>query len=109
MVMEDRVSRLEGAYEQVDRRLGDLNQSVQSLRQEINDHREETRQSTESIRDEIKSQREETRQIADSLREEMRQNRAEANRRINLMLLLIGGIWATILGGFIALVLKLGA
>ena len=35
MTMEQRVSRLEGAYEQVDRRLSDLNGSVESLRSEI--------------------------------------------------------------------------
>ena len=31
----DRVSQLEGAYEQVDRRLGDLTNSVNGLRQEV--------------------------------------------------------------------------
>ena len=82
MVMEERVSRLEGAYEPVDRRLSDLHQSVQSLR-------EESRQSTES------------------LRQEMVQNRAEINSRINLLFLMVGGIWATIVGGLIALFLKL--
>lgn len=35
MALEERVSRLEGAYEQVDRRLDDLNQKVASLRSEI--------------------------------------------------------------------------
>ena len=109
--MEDRVSRLEGAYEQVDRRLSYLHQSVQSFR-------EETRQSTESLREEIKQNREEARQSAESLRQEMNQNREEAqqsveslrqevNTRINLLLLLIGGIWATMLAGVFALMLKL--
>lgn len=82
MVMEERVSRLEGAYEQVDRRLSDLHQSVQSLR-------EESRQSTKS------------------LRQEMVQNRAELNTRINLLFPMTGGIWATIVAGLIALFLKL--
>ena len=31
MAMEERVSRLEGAYEQVDRRLGDLSASMERL------------------------------------------------------------------------------
>ncbi len=31
MAMEERVSRLEGAYEQVDRRLGDLTASMERL------------------------------------------------------------------------------
>ena len=36
MTMEQRVSRLEGAYEQVDARLHDLGQSVESMRSEMN-------------------------------------------------------------------------
>ena len=99
MVMEDRVSRLEGVYEQVDRRLGDLNQSVQSLRQDINDHREETRRSYESLREDM-------RQSTESLREDMNQNRMETNTRINLLFLMIGGIWVTIVAGLIALLTK---
>ncbi len=34
--MPERVSKLEGAYEQVDQRLGDLTISVESLRTEMN-------------------------------------------------------------------------
>lgn len=33
--LEERVSRLEGAYEQVDRRLGDLNESINELRAQL--------------------------------------------------------------------------
>ena len=33
---QERLSRLEGAYEQVDQRLGDLTGSVESLRDEMN-------------------------------------------------------------------------
>ncbi len=32
---QERVSRLEGAYEQVDRRLDDVNRSIQSVRDEM--------------------------------------------------------------------------
>ncbi len=35
MAMEARVSRLEGAYEQVDRRLGDLTAAVEGVRVEM--------------------------------------------------------------------------
>ena len=35
MVLEERVSRLEGAYEQVDRRLSDLNTSMEALRTDL--------------------------------------------------------------------------
>ena len=34
--MPERVSKLEGAYEQVDQRLGELTSSVESLRTEMN-------------------------------------------------------------------------
>ena len=36
MALEQRVSRLEGAYEQVDRRLDELSRSIESLRAEMN-------------------------------------------------------------------------
>ena len=39
--MEERVSRLEGAYEQVDRRLGDLTAAVEGLRVEVDALRSE--------------------------------------------------------------------
>ena len=61
---EERLSRLEGAYEQVNERLGDLRTDVNRLAQG-----------------------------QDSLR--------------NTMLLLIGGVWATMVGGFIALFTRL--
>ena len=35
MTTEQRISRLEGAYEQVDKRLDDLNQSITGLRAEM--------------------------------------------------------------------------
>ena len=36
MVIEQRISRLEGAYEQVDRRLDEMHQSIIGLRVEMN-------------------------------------------------------------------------
>lgn len=36
MVIEQRISRLEGAYEQVDRRLDEMHQSINGLRAEMN-------------------------------------------------------------------------
>lgn len=41
MVLEQRISRLEGAYEQVDKRLDELNRSSESLRVEMNSLRTE--------------------------------------------------------------------
>ena len=41
MVIEQRISRLEGAYEQVDRRLDEMHQSINGLRAEMNSRLEE--------------------------------------------------------------------
>ena len=41
MVIEQRISRLEGAYEQVDRRLDEMHQSIIGLRAEMNGLRAE--------------------------------------------------------------------
>ncbi len=41
MALEQRVSRLEGAYEQVDLRLDELSRSIESLRTEMNGLRAE--------------------------------------------------------------------
>ncbi len=70
------MSRLEGAYEQVDRRLDDLNQNVTSLREEM--------------RIEISSLRTETSGL-----------RTEVNSRFNNLYVLIGGLWATVVAGFV--------
>jgi hypothetical protein len=78
LVLEERVSRLEGAYEQVGRRLDDLNQNVASLRAEM--------------RTEI-----------GGLRADMNGLRAEVNGRLNNLYVLIGGLWATMVAGFVAL------
>ena len=68
---EERLSRLEGAYEQVSERLGDLRSDVNTLREEM-------RLGLESLRADIRSFR-------------------------GNMLLLMGGVWTTMIGGFIAM------
>ena len=73
--LEQRVSRLEGAYEQVNERMGDLTQRLESLRAETN-------QGFASIR-------------------------ADLNSRFNILLVLIGALWATTVAGFIALFTRL--
>ena len=60
--MEERVSRLEGAYEQVDQRLGVLSSEISGLRSEM-------------------------------------------NARFNNMYMLMGGLWATMVAGIVAMVL----
>ena len=69
MALEQRVSRLEGAYEQGDWRMEDLSRSIESLRADTN-----------------------------SMRSEM-------NSRFNNLYVLMGGMWATMVAGFVALVL----
>ena len=76
MAWEQRVGRLEGAYEQVNRRLEDLGRSVEPLRGDMN-----------------------------GLRNEMNSLRGEMNSRLNTVYVLLGGMWATMVAGFIALYL----
>ena len=69
MALEQRVSSLEGAYGQGDRRMEDMSRSIESLRADTN-----------------------------SMRSEM-------NSRFNNLYVLMGGMWATMVAGFVALVL----
>ena len=68
---EERLSRLEGAYEQTNERLVDL-------RSDMNERLNELARGQAALREEMNSFR-------------------------NTMLLLIGGMWATMIGGFIAI------
>ena len=65
---EERLSRLEGAYEQVNERLGDL-------RTDVNERLNELSRGLDALR--------------------------------NTMLLLVGGVWTTMVGGFIVLFTRL--
>ncbi|MDE2934744.1 MAG: hypothetical protein OXS47_12880 [Chloroflexota bacterium] len=85
MTTEERISRLEGAYEQVDQRLGDLTQAVSSLREEL--------------RGEIGSLRQDmTGQLGDL--------RSEMNGRFNALLVIGAGAWVTTVGLIIGLYLQ---
>ena len=72
---EERLSRLEGAYEQVNERLGDLRTDVSSLRSEMNERLNELARRQDNFR--------------------------------NTVVLLVGGVWATMIGGFIAIFTRL--
>ena len=115
---EERLSRLEGAYEQVSERLGDLRSDVNALREEMrlgqealradmNALREEMQRGQESLRADINAIREEMQRGQDALREEMRLGqeslRADIRSFRGNMLLLMGGAWATMIGGFITI------
>ena len=93
---EERVSRLEGAYEQVDQRLGDLTQAGTALRQEMSEL-------STSLRQEMREQ-------GAALRQEMREQntalRSEVNSRINALLVVGAGAWVTTVGLIIGLYLQ---
>lgn len=121
MVMEERVSRLEGAYEQVDKRLDDLKQEITtfrgemhgeigSLRNDIGSLRDETRRDIGSLRNDIGSLRDEMRNEIGSLRDEMRSDndslRSEMNNRMNNVYILLLGSWLTLVGMMVGLFLR---
>ena len=80
MALEQRTSRLEGVYEQVDGRMEDMNRSIESLRTDTNRSIESLRADTHSLR-------------------------SEMNSRFNNLYILMGGMWATMVAGFVALFL----
>ena len=102
MTTEERISRLEGIYEQVDGRLSDLTLSVNSLRIEMDSLRSQMIQANEALRAEMI-------QANEALRAEMIQAnealRAEMNKRFNNLYVLLGGAWITVMGALIGLIL----
>ena len=85
MTTEQRISRLEGAYEQVDKRLDDLTQSITGLRGEMG-----------GLRDEMNSRFTEMRGEVNSLR-------TETNSRLNTLTIVMFGTWVTVIGAVIGL------
>ena len=110
MVMEERVSRLEGAYEQVDKRLDDLKQEITTLRGDVGSLRDEMRREIGSLRNDIGSLRDEMRSNNESLRNEMRSDndslRREMNNRMNNVYILLLGSWLTLVGMMVGLFLR---
>lgn len=129
MTTEERLSRLEGAYEQVDQRLGDLTRAVESVRSEMHEQnaalRQEMHEQNAVLLQEMSGMR------AELLMEMGRQNEAlrEAmdrqgsdlrgaidrqgadlrdyiNSRVNNVYLFAGGAWITSVGITIGLFLQ---
>ena len=75
---EDRTSRLEGAYEQVDRRLGDMLHAISTLR-------------------------EDTTNAISALREDTNSRFNELNSRINTLYVLLLASWVTNMAAIIGL------
>jgi len=89
---EERISRLEGAYEQVDQRLGDLTQAASSLREDLGGE-------IGSLRQDM------TGQLGD-LRSEVNGRFNTMNSRFNTLLVIGAGAWVTTVGLIIGLYLQ---
>ena len=87
MTLEQRVSRLEGAYEQVDGRLSDISSSMDSLRADMN-----------GLRAEVNNLRSETTLRFDNMQ-------ARIDQRFNSLYILMAGMWVTIMGALIGIAL----
>ena len=96
---EQRLSRLEGAYEQVDGRLADLRTDVNRLAQGQEALREEMRQGDAALREEMHRGQ-------DALREEIRGLRSEINSRFNTVYAFLATLVAANLGTLVAILLK---
>ena len=94
--MEQRVSRLEGAYEQVDARLHDIGQGVESLRAETNARFAEVNGTIGSLRAEMNARFAEVNSTIESLR-------AETNSRFNTLMVIMIGSWITTILAIIGL------
>ena len=103
MTLEDRVSRLEGALEQIDHRLGDLHQSIIGVREEIHVLRSDTNTEIKGLRDELTT---EIKGLRDEVKTEISELRAESNSRFNTLTIMVAGSWVTSFTGIIALFFK---
>ena len=88
VIEQQRISRLEGAYEQVDRRLEDMHQSINGLRTEMDGLRAEMHQSINGLRTEMNSRFE------------------EVNSQFNTLIVLLAASWVTLIGVMIGLYFK---
>ncbi len=100
---EERISRLEGAYEQVDRRLGDLTQAVAGLQAEIAALRQAMSEQGNALRTEMSEQNS---ALRTEMTGEQRNFRSEMNSRLNTLLVVGGGAWVTTVGLIIGLYLQ---
>ena len=77
VIEQQRISRLEGAYEQVDRRLDDMHRAIESLRADLN-----------------------------GLRAEMNSRFNEMSNRYNVLIVVMVGAWVTLIALMIGLYFK---
>ena len=91
---EQRLSRLEGAFEQMNERFGELARSQEAFRVEVNGRIDALRSDMDAGFDKLRSE------MASGLKE----LRSDISSRSNLMIALLGGILASVLGGVIAII-----
>ena len=87
MVVE-RTSRLEGAYEQADRRMESIDRRLDAIQLSIETLRADTNKSIEALRADMNAQR------------------ADTNSRFNTLYVLLFGSWATIVAAVIGLYIR---
>ena len=97
---EERLSKLEGAYGQVNERFNDLTQAVRegdaALRAEMNERLRDLTQGQDALREQIRQGDANLRQVEAALRAEIRQVdsklRSEMHRQTYLIIGVIGGL-----------------
>ena len=112
---EQRLSRLEGAYEQMNERFGELARSQEAFRAEVNGRFDALRSDMDArfdaLRSDMDARIDALRSDMDAgfgkLRSEMsdgmKELRSDVNTRINVTMVLIGGVWVTLAAGLIAI------
>jgi len=96
--LEERMAKIEGAFEQIDKRLGRLEAEVHSLREEMASLRQELHNEVAIVRREMGSFREEVYREIGSLRADIK-----ALYRMTLSVLV--PMWVTIIGAIIGIAL----
>ena len=89
MATEDRISRLEGAYEQVDARLGDTNARLNDISSTMNSR-------FNQLTDEMNSR-------FNEISGETNRRLDQVDRRFNTMYIVFFGGWATLLAAIIGM------
>lgn len=101
--LEVRTARLEGSYEQLDKRLGDLAADVQALRAEFRSEIQPVRTEVQNLRTEFRSEIREVRWEIQGVRAEIREVRAETGRLFYWLV----GTFLTVVAGFAGSILTL--
>ena len=102
--MVERVSRIEGVVEQVNLRLAENHDDIQALTAKIDAQGETLSAKIDAQGREFRA---ETQTLTEKIDAQGREFRSEMNARFNTVYVLIGGVWATMIGGFVAILLRL--